>query len=120
MSQKKGIEGKKPVLEIVADSRDAVFIERYFTEYTQRDLQIQQLPIPQRPFWLRVTVKSIRLYRKHLSRRLGNRCVFDPSCSHYAEQAFREKGFYQGIKLTLSRLRRCNPSNGGTDLLKHN
>ncbi|HCQ16660.1 MAG TPA: membrane protein insertion efficiency factor YidD, partial [Cryomorphaceae bacterium] len=52
--------------------------------------------------------------------RLGNRCVFDPSCSHYAEQAFREKGFFKGVKLTLIRLRRCNPSNGGTDLLKHN
>ena len=108
------------LFEIVADSHDAVVVERCFSKYTKRDMEIQQLAIPQKPIWLRVTVKSIRFYRKHLSQRLGNRCVFDPSCSHYAEQAFREKGFFKGVKLTLIRLRRCNPSNGGTDLLKHN
>lgn len=107
----------KVPLEIAIDSCDAVIVERYFSKYTKRDLEIQQLPVPQKPFWLRITVKSIRFYRKYISRKLGNRCVFDPSCSHYAEQAFREKGLYKGVKLTLRRLKRCKPSNGGIDPL---
>lgn len=99
------------------DAKDAVIIERHFMGITKRDLEIETLAIPLRPLWLRLFVKAIRFYQKHISDKLGNRCVFDPSCSHYAELAFRDKGFFGGLRLTVSRLRRCRPENGGIDEL---
>jgi putative membrane protein insertion efficiency factor len=99
------------------DAKDAVIIERHFMGITKRDLEIESLAIPLRPLWLRFLLKAIRFYQKYISDKLGNRCVFDPSCSHYAELAFRNKGFLDGLKLTVSRLRRCRPENGGVDEL---
>ncbi|MCI4667246.1 MAG: membrane protein insertion efficiency factor YidD [Bacteroidia bacterium] len=67
--------------------------------------------------WLNWIVKAIRYYQKNISSNLGNRCVFDPSCSHYSEVAYREKGFFKGTFLTVNRLCRCRPQNGGIDEL---
>ena len=37
-------------------------------------------------------------------------CRFQPSCSHYSEEAMRTHGFPKGLWLTTSRLFRCMPS----------
>jgi uncharacterized protein len=103
--------------EINANEKDRIIIQRHFMGHTHFDLEIQNLKIPQKPIWLNFIVRSIRFYQKWISPNLGNRCVFDPSCSRYSELAFRERGFVQGLKLTINRLRRCRPENGGIDKL---
>ncbi len=35
-------------------------------------------------------------------------CNFIPSCSHYTYQAIEEFGIYQGVRLGIKRIRRCN------------
>ena len=59
----------------------------------------------------------IKFYRKHLShlKRHGT-CIFYPTCSEYAIQAYEKYGFLKGTLLTLWRIIRCNPfSRGGYD-----
>jgi putative membrane protein insertion efficiency factor len=47
---------------------------------------------------------------------LGSECRFYPSCSHYAEEAYRIHGFAKGTALTAVRVARCSPlSTGGVD-----
>lgn len=82
---------------------------------TPEDLRIDLLPTPSRPLWLALVVFTLRLYRSIRPDWIGNRCVFEPSCSRYSELAFRKHGFSQGLRMTLRRLRRCQPSNGGLD-----
>jgi putative membrane protein insertion efficiency factor len=103
--------------ELNVSEKDFALIQRHFSKYTERDTAIRQLDVPKSPIWLNMTVRAIRNYQDNVSSRLGNRCVFDPSCSHYAEIAFRNHGFFQGIKLTLNRLWRCRGENGGIDEL---
>jgi putative membrane protein insertion efficiency factor len=91
-------------------------LERQLTGSTKSDLYIQSLPLPDRPYMIRFAVMAIRVYRKYRPTSIGNRCVFEPSCSHYSEMAIREYGFIGGIKLTIRRLFRCRPGNGGIDL----
>lgn len=60
----------------------------------------------------------IRFYRLLISPFLGNRCRFYPSCSHYAEEAIKERGLLIGGCLAIWRLLRCHPlSKGGIDLV---
>lgn len=48
-----------------------------------------------------------------------NACIFEPSCSHYTEEAIKEYGFLKGIMLGAWRILRCNPWNrGGFDPVK--
>lgn len=103
--------------ELSSDQINSVIIQRHFTKHTQRDIEIHSLPIPTKPLWLNLVVRSLRTYQKYLSPKLGNRCVFDPSCSRYSEMAFRKYGFWKGISLTHNRLKRCRPENGGVDEL---
>ncbi|MDR0676144.1 MAG: membrane protein insertion efficiency factor YidD [Elusimicrobiota bacterium] len=45
-------------------------------------------------------------------------CRFYPSCSDYAIEAFKKKGFLKGFFLTLKRLIRCHPfCKGGIDFI---
>jgi len=118
MSEIKKIEIVKGAIEINATEKDSVIVRRHFLKHTKLDLEIQSLPIPKKPLWLYLIVISIRFYQNNISEKLGNRCVFDPSCSRYSELAFREKGFLKGFFLTLDRLKRCRPQNGGIDELK--
>ena len=103
--------------EFNVQPKDAVFIQRQFLGKTANDIEIENLPVPAKPIWLCIIVKAIRLYQKSISKKIGNRCVFDPSCSHYAEIAFRKKGFIKGMLLTTKRLYRCRPKNGGIDTI---
>jgi putative membrane protein insertion efficiency factor len=117
MKIQKIVKIEEDPFELNLESKDAIIVERHLTGYTQRDLKIGSLSIPKHPVWLNIIIRLIRFYRKHISHKLGNRCVFDPSCSHYSEIAFRKKGFLKGSQLTINRLFRCTPKNGGIDEL---
>ena len=57
-------------------------------------------------------VGSIHLYQATLSpiyARLGVRCRFTPTCSHYGEEAIRKFGVVHGGYLTAKRVLRCGP-----------
>jgi putative membrane protein insertion efficiency factor len=61
-------------------------------------------------------VGLIRVYRATLSGWLGGQCRFYPTCSHFAEDAIRERGALKGTALGLWRILRCNPfGDGGID-----
>jgi putative membrane protein insertion efficiency factor len=83
---------------------------------TPRDYEIDQQPIPESPRWRRHVVRLIRAYRTRIGHRLGSRCVYEPSCSHYAELVYRRFGFLRASLLTIRRLKRCRPDLGGLDL----
>ena len=58
----------------------------------------------------------IGLYRKYISPLKPPCCRFTPTCSEYALEAFRKRGFFAGFILTVWRILRCNPfSKGGFD-----
>lgn len=110
------IEVNGDTYECNVDPAHMPTIERMLRGTTEIDTEIQALKVPVRPHWLRLAVKMLRWYRHHMSPKLGNRCVFEPSCSHYAELAFRQKGLFKGVILTTKRLKRCRPGNGGIDM----
>ena len=64
----------------------------------------------------RLAIQGLRLYRRLRPKAVGNRCVFEPSCSRYSELAFRTRSPGTAFRLTLSRLHRCKPGHGGTDM----
>ena len=52
----------------------------------------------------------IRFYQKFLSPLKGRPCCrFTPSCSAYAIQAYKKRGFFVGTALTVYRIFRCQP-----------
>ena len=58
----------------------------------------------------------IGLYRKFISPIKPPCCRFTPTCSAYAIEAFKKRGFFVGLFLTVWRILRCNPfSKGGYD-----
>jgi putative membrane protein insertion efficiency factor len=58
----------------------------------------------------------VKLYRKFISPLKPPCCRFTPTCSEYALEAFRKRGFFIGFILTVWRVLRCNPfSKGGYD-----
>src|SRR5215213_309701 len=57
-------------------------------------------------------VGGIHLYQATLSplyEKLGVRCRFTPTCSHYGEEAIRKYGLAHGGYLAASRILRCGP-----------
>lgn len=56
--------------------------------------------------WL---VGVIHLYRRFLGVHLPPVCRFQPTCSHYAEEALERHGALKGSMLAGWRLLRCNP-----------
>jgi putative membrane protein insertion efficiency factor len=109
--QMRGVE-----VELHLDPSLAVSAMRAFLGTTPLDAEIDALPIPSHPHWLRIVVTLLRLYRTKRSRAIGSRCVFEPSCSRYSELAFRRLGFSKGLFATVQRLLRCRPGAGGIDL----
>lgn len=110
------LESEKDSFEMNVDEHLRASIERQLTGTTKTDTEIQSLPIPQKPAPIKFAVLALRFYRKYRPTIIGNRCVFEPSCSHYSELAIRENGLTRGISLTIRRLFRCRPGAGGLDL----
>lgn len=92
-------------------------IERKLTGTTKIDAQISALPLPKGPIGIKILIKLLRFYRKIAPKSVRCRCVFDPSCSHYSELAFRQHGLLNGIIFTYKRLVKCRPGEGGIDFL---
>ena len=63
-----------------------------------------------------LSILFIRFYRLVAPERVRQSCRFEPSCSEYAILALRKYGFIKGWRMTVSRLRRCCPLNGGEDV----
>lgn len=58
----------------------------------------------------------IKLYKKFISPIKPQCCRFTPSCSTYALEAFKKRGFIVGFILSVWRILRCNPfCKGGYD-----
>ncbi|MCB0326038.1 MAG: membrane protein insertion efficiency factor YidD [Bdellovibrionales bacterium] len=55
----------------------------------------------------------IRMYQIALSPFLPASCRFHPTCSHYALEAFEQKGALKALGLTLLRLSKCHPFHPG-------
>ena len=108
-----GIEGG--TYELNVDETLRPTLERQLTGTTQADTEIQSLEIPRNPVSIKSAIVLLRIYRKIRPKWIGNRCVFEPSCSHYSEMAIREHGVIVGVWLTVKRLTRCRPGNGGID-----
>ena len=63
-----------------------------------------------------VMIRLIRLYQKYISPIKPSCCRFTPTCSAYAIEAFKKRGFIVGFILTTWRILRCNPfCKGGYD-----
>ena len=63
-----------------------------------------------------VAITMIRLYQRLVSPALPRCCIYEPSCSEYAAQAYEQHGFVRGTWLAARRLARCGPwSRGGDD-----
>ena len=59
-----------------------------------------------------VAIQAIHVYQRALAPaadRIGLRCRFTPSCSHYAETVITRDGMIRGSWLALKRIARCNP-----------
>ena len=64
-----------------------------------------------------IILAAITLYQHTLSRVLGPRCRFYPSCSHYAQDCVKKYSLPIAIRKTGQRLLRCHPFHpGGIDL----
>ena len=103
-------------IELNVDASLAPSVLRAFCGGTPMDFEIDAQPIPEKPLWLNLCVRSLRLYRRLRPVRIGQRCVFDPSCSRYSELAFQRNGFVKGCIATFKRLHRCKSGSGGTDV----
>lgn len=63
-----------------------------------------------------VALFLIRAYKLCISPYFGDCCRFYPTCSDYAADAFRKRGFFRGCWLTVKRLLKCGPWHpGGLD-----
>lgn len=54
----------------------------------------------------------IRGYQLTLSSFMGRQCRFEPSCSHYAQEAVMRFGVVRGGWLAVKRIARCGPFGG--------
>ncbi|MDH3981524.1 MAG: membrane protein insertion efficiency factor YidD [Kiritimatiellaceae bacterium] len=55
----------------------------------------------------------IKGYQKIVSPWIGQRCRFQPTCSHYCIEALRQHGMVCGLWLGLKRICKCHPLHSG-------
>jgi uncharacterized protein len=75
-------------------------------------LLIDFLRPPESQLTARLLLGSIDLYQATLSPqmpKLGVRCRFRPTCSHYGEAAIRKYGTVKGVGKAAWRIARCGP-----------
>lgn len=66
----------------------------------------------------KILLGLLKLYRYLLSPWVGQGCRFYPSCSHYAESAIQEWGWWKGGRMSLCRILKCHPWHaGGVDIV---
>lgn len=73
---------------------------------------LDSLRPPQRQVGAAAALAAIDVYQATASRllgRLGARCRFEPTCSHYGELAIRNRGLLPGSWLIARRIVRCGP-----------
>ncbi|KAG6547052.1 hypothetical protein Mapa_011669 [Marchantia paleacea] len=58
---------------------------------------------------VQVALALLRFYKRELSPYIPASCRYVPTCSEYAQQAYKKYGFAKGSILTAWRLARCNP-----------
>ena len=64
----------------------------------------------------KIAIFFVRLYQKLISPLKPPCCRFTPTCSAYAVEAYKNRGFFVGFYLSTKRILRCNPfSRGGYD-----
>jgi putative membrane protein insertion efficiency factor len=64
----------------------------------------------------RFVILLLKGYKKIISPYLPSQCLYEPTCSIYAQDAVREHGVFKGIRMTFKRLGRCHPGyEGGYD-----
>ena len=81
------------------------------TSGAERSLAGERCSLP-----ARMLIGIVRGYQILISPWLPRCCRFTPSCSNYAIEALRKRGFWIGSFLTLWRLLRCQPfARGGYD-----
>jgi uncharacterized protein len=67
---------------------------------------------PERQWSAAIAIGGVHLYQRTASpllSRLGARCRFTPSCSHYAEAVLRRHGILRGSWLAAKRIAHCGP-----------
>lgn len=65
---------------------------------------------------INMVIWIVRKYQKYLSSFFKGSCIYTPSCSQYAIEAFQKYGIIKGLRLTLNRIIRCRPRyKGGFD-----
>lgn len=60
-----------------------------------------------------IFILPIKAYQLLISPFLGNRCRFNPSCSHYALGCFQIFPFYKAMWYSVIRILKCHPFHGG-------
>ena len=116
MADNRTVEVAGIAMEFRVDAGLAPSAIRALAGLTPGDKEVDELSVPMSPRWLGTAVRLLRWYRAGVGTRLGQRCVFEPSCSRYAELALRRRGAIRGTWLTMLRLWRCRPGKGGIDL----
>ena len=61
----------------------------------------------------RLFILLLQGYKKIISPYLPSQCLYEPTCSVYAQESLREHGVSHGIPMTIKRLSRCHPGNEG-------
>jgi uncharacterized protein len=115
-SKPKSVQSGSDAYELSVDPSWQPFLERVLTGTTRTDREIDAMELPPRLGLIRLAVRALRWYRTALSPKLGHRCVFEPTCSRYAELVIRRNGILFGVAKTSRRLCRCRPGAGGVDL----
>ena len=70
------------------------------------------LPSPTHSVSQKLLGGSLHLYRSIFSSQDASRCQFEPSCSHFAEEAVMKAGTVRGILAASDRVQRCHPFAG--------
>ncbi|MFA5007888.1 MAG: membrane protein insertion efficiency factor YidD [Candidatus Omnitrophota bacterium] len=67
----------------------------------------------------RLAIWLISFYQK-ISFMLPSHCIYAPTCSCYAKEAFLKHSFFKAFRLSVSRILRCHPlAKGGFDPLEN-
>jgi putative component of membrane protein insertase Oxa1/YidC/SpoIIIJ protein YidD len=104
------------ILELRVPEALAPSVTRALAGATQRDRDVDAMSPPAGPRWLTACFFLLRRYRAVRPPSVGQRCVWDPSCSRYAELALRQRGLIRGLAAAAGRLLSCRPGRGGVDL----